>query len=636
MKTALLVMGLIVVGTVVIGQGQILTKDDYLKHIDTRADLTWAYSEYEICNPTAFKYFNGMNLAWKGDSKYVLSTKLQIKKTWAVPIILPIRGKQEICRKPLPNETKGIDICYNKTIIVGYTNNGTKTKSEWVDWNGTLDPQLSAVKANCQRVRVYSTLKPTLGDRKIEHIPSVFGHTYPEYSWWNNSFGSRRNLDINTTTPKANLQIELNITDGDAKSDFSDIRFVGSDDTTQLRACNWTQDDSVHVHVWLNLSESTNTTVYMYYNYSDAIADWDCNGTFEFYDDFEDYAVTSDLVGQGGWTGDAGGISIQSSNPYEGNRFAYLGDEGSDYKAVHAFSVTTMDVPVLGYKGYAVNSNNWKGTVAGSGQYTRWSFRTNREVKYYRSAGSPGWSSNVMNFVDNKYYSMNKTAISTSSMVVCFENNCYSDTPLGAALPAETGLWNINGGAGDIAGFDSVYVANSTWPTPIWALGPEENGEPAPTPESAMTIQHPTNTTYTQADIWFNVTVNSSVPSCVVNYGYGNNSLTNSSGNWNYINRSMKTDTYNATFWCDTLTDNVWFTVDICSYTNSSGDYDVNDTCTLTNNYYNIDGNLTIFEDGILNLSNATLNFTGSHQWMIFETGDMTDKLHIEGFSGIN
>jgi hypothetical protein len=44
----------------------------------------------------------------------------------------------------------------------------------------------------------------------------------------------------------------------------------------------------------------------------------------------------------------------------------------------------------------------------------------------------------------------------------------------------------------------------------------------------AITIQVPTNTSYSSNDTWFNVTLNETGDACLVNYGYGNKTMTNS------------------------------------------------------------------------------------------------------------
>ncbi len=77
------------------------------------------------------------------------------------------------------------------------------------------------------------------------------------------------------------------------------------------------------------------------------------------------------------------------------------------------------------------------------------------------------------------------------------------------------------------------------------------------TVKPVITIQSPTNTTIRSKSVWFNVTLNEPGNACVVDYGLGNQSLTNSSGNWNLLNNTMNTTTRTAIFYCNDSTGNL-------------------------------------------------------------------------------
>lgn len=452
---------------------QPITKDEFLKHIETRVDLAWAWSEYEICNPTTLDYLDGMALEWKGDYQHLEEVKLLKKEDYIIFKEIPIVKLKETCRSKLANESS--DVCWNESYIDGFFKEPV-SKSRWVDWDGTVGPTLSG-ETNCERIRVYGKLSPMLGRRQIDHIPTVFGYTYPEYSWWDSNWGHRKTLDINTSAPKSNLTIELNVTEANAKDDFSDIRFIGSDGSTKLYACNWTQNDGVNVVIWLNLSESTDTTIFMYYNNSDAVADWDCNRTFHFYDDFEGYALYSDLHGQGGWSAGngAGGNNITDDNPYEGAQTVHQKDivENTDFEMDHSLP-SDLEVPVMGVKalGHLGSSTYNRFTINESGgkQYTAVAFRPSNAVAHLDSGG---WNA-LGTFTDDVWMDFNITAISASAYLACSNGLCEQSTPSNTGTPSTLGLWNLHDGEDDYSRWDAVYVANSTWPPPTWSFGDEE------------------------------------------------------------------------------------------------------------------------------------------------------------------
>jgi hypothetical protein len=66
-----------------------------------------------------------------------------------------------------------------------------------------------------------------------------------------------------------------------------------------------------------------------------------------------------------------------------------------------------------------------------------------------------------------------------------------------------------------------------------------------------ISIDVPVNSTHSNSSIWFNITGNRLLDACFVDYGYGNKTMTNSSGNWNYLNSSMADGNYLAEFFCN-------------------------------------------------------------------------------------
>lgn len=74
--------------------------------------------------------------------------------------------------------------------------------------------------------------------------------------------------------------------------------------------------------------------------------------------------------------------------------------------------------------------------------------------------------------------------------------------------------------------------------------------------------------------------------------------------------------------------------VDPCEYT--TGNWIIPIYCYFKNRVFNINGNLSITAGGTLNLTNVTLNFTATDQWLIFDNMQDEIKLILDGFSRIN
>jgi len=66
---------------------------------------------------------------------------------------------------------------------------------------------------------------------------------------------------------------------------------------------------------------------------------------------------------------------------------------------------------------------------------------------------------------------------------------------------------------------------------------------------------------YGLVPIYFNVTVNEIADTCLVDWGEGNYTMTNSTGNWNYLNSSMPEGNYTAEFFCNDTNGNMGYNI---------------------------------------------------------------------------
>jgi hypothetical protein len=660
-KTKMAVSALIVIAvTFTFAQGQLslFAKADYLKFVDQRVDLTWAWTEYEICNPEDYKYVSGMALEWFGDTDTVISSEVQIREFYNEVYERPVYSDVPVCRKRYLNETKGPDICWNVTALTGYANR-TVQKMRWVPWNGEVNakPVLSAT-ATCERVRVYAKLKPVLGPRSIDHVPSVFGYDYPEYSWWDTDWTYRTRIDTNTTSDTTNFQFRVNVSADDltdVQNDFDDIRFL-TDCTSGGSALNsWLEDkqDGVSALMWVNMTAPAYTNVAsicMYYGNGGVSDTWNGNLTMYFYTGFEDIAAGTDLNGVENWAGTAAQFSVEANTPFQGSNSLEWSSQLVDFNIVNTDANSASDTAgwVYGWKARGNGGDGQQATWMMNGGSVLWGlyFWSSNDIKVLTRDEV---FTDIDDYTSNIWYYQNISFVNATSSVACHSSNadgagrCFSDENRNANSPMTAIRLNSDAmvGTGMDILTDDIYVANYSIDSFTHTFGAEESSPSMDKTPPQIFIQEPRNITYSNNSIWFNVTLNETGGECLVAFGGTNKSLANSSGNWNYLNSSMLTGSYNAIFWCDDVNNNynttsVRFTVDNCLYLNNSGDYDVNETCILLGEWLNIDGNLTIFEAGQLNITNSTLNFTSTHQWIRFENGTQTDKLIMLEFSSIN
>jgi len=136
------------------------------------------------------------------------------------------------------------------------------------------------------------------------------------------------------------------------------------------------------------------------------------------------------------------------------------------------------------------------------------------------------------------------------------------------------------------------------------------------TPPQINVIQ-PFNTTYANTTISFNITGNEALSTAIVQILGTNHTMTNQSGQWQYLNDTLPGGTYEAAFWTTDLVGNSnstvrWFTIDTTPPTITVRQPF---NATYTNN--TIEFNLTAIEP----LSSATVQLLGTNHTMTNQSG---------------
>ncbi|HKZ94440.1 MAG TPA: DUF2341 domain-containing protein [Candidatus Bathyarchaeia archaeon] len=137
-------------------------------------------------------------------------------------------------------------------------------------------------------------------------------------TWYNADWHKRRPITIdNTLNPNnlTNFQIKINLNyDSDMKTDFSDLRFTETGNSTLIPYWIESYTPSTSATIWIrvpNIPASNTTTIHMYYD--NPIASDASNGTdsFEFFDNFPGNSLNPTK-----WTEDAVGNITHTVNNY--------------------------------------------------------------------------------------------------------------------------------------------------------------------------------------------------------------------------------------------------------------------------------------------------------------------------------
>ena len=138
------------------------------------------------------------------------------------------------------------------------------------------------VEVDWFRVRKYALQEPTTS-------------VGSEESWYFTSWSRRAPVTIsNPGSGLTDHQVRVDVTwDADMQPDFDDIRFVDSDDSTELSHWRESYTASTSAIFWVKVPSipSGNKTIYMYYGNDAASSASDGTATFIFFDDFDDASL---------------------------------------------------------------------------------------------------------------------------------------------------------------------------------------------------------------------------------------------------------------------------------------------------------------------------------------------------------
>ena len=159
--------------------------------------------------------------------------------------------------------------------------NGTlsQVSTEWV--------KTDVISKGVYKIKFVANWKAHLGPQNIDwypgfnfnkqdyNLPQNIAFLKTEWAWWNSSWSNYKPILINETSGSTLSNYSLLIYvpySANMKTDFSDLRFISSDNTTELGYYFKNTSASTYAYVWVNIptltASSTNNLIYMYYGNS--------------------------------------------------------------------------------------------------------------------------------------------------------------------------------------------------------------------------------------------------------------------------------------------------------------------------------------------------------------------------------
>lgn len=458
--------------------------------------------------------------------------------------------------------------------------------------------------------------------------------------WWNNNWAIRKPIEINTSQPLVNINVNLNLTiESGALPYGKDFRFTNncSNDSVELNFYNTSvDDDSFYATIWLG-EHGTNRTICLYYGNPSADYAGDGFKTFLYFDDFNNY-TDGDLVGQGGWLQQAGtganydifSLAVNFTK-YEGLRgIRYLETDDDQVKRVipsmNSFVTNKTKIVVTWHEMWN-NSGSWDFIVnlRDSGGSNMMVAGSDKVTGFYEVA----FTNAVMAFAENSWYQINMTYPTDdgSKFDTCISNStdaaCLTYPWAGTLANANYFMFNTDGaGKPQDKGnryMDLIYVANqSAIPVNVNVLAEEY------VPALIINVIQPFNTTYANSSIDFNITSNNPLAWAKVQLLSTNHTMLNQSGQWQYSNHTLAEGAYNAVFWVNSTSDmrgikNIWFTIDT-----TPPHITVHQPFNITYPNVSIDFNITVDEPA----SSCIIQLFGTNHTMVNQSGQWQYSNH--------
>lgn len=289
-----------------------LNKADYrLTDYESSIIDVWAEGEYKLYKKTHL--FTG--IFYKdvlGRTGQLKDVKFYIWVNESYKVENPVY--EETCQKIYNSTNQSyINQCEQNLLR---TDIETKYKQYWKEYNkGDELPESEG------KWRIEAKRKP---NQKIDFILEAHGKTFDEWAWWDNSWSRKKEIKVqeNQGIDYSNYTINLSVSyESSMQSDFDDLRFVDSTETTELSYWieSYTASTSAVVKVKVpTMTANTNSTIYMYYGNGAVGNNSDFENAYLFADNFDDGDFSSNWDDVGSVSESGGNLVLTSSGGLSG------------------------------------------------------------------------------------------------------------------------------------------------------------------------------------------------------------------------------------------------------------------------------------------------------------------------------
>jgi len=282
-------------------------RSDFLQHVETKVDITEAYTHYRVCNPTAQDYVITTDTARRFDVGFnkvrgdLTDYHFELWKNVSVDVTVLDYGLVEhsyVCSANF-NYTLSPKYawCYengtNGTVILfehNFSRGNVPAKTIW--WNETeqtgshvesvLREQWTAFSplgktfqsGRCYDVKVVGKYKASTEGVAIDNVITYQNISFDEYAWWNSTWQYKYAFNVTAVSygPYYPFRLVFNSTYVNmsfCQSDGGDVRIVNSteDGVVDFNLSSWTPAQGI---VYVNDSINVNKTYYFYCNASAA------------------------------------------------------------------------------------------------------------------------------------------------------------------------------------------------------------------------------------------------------------------------------------------------------------------------------------------------------------------------------
>ncbi|TET53964.1 MAG: DUF2341 domain-containing protein, partial [Actinobacteria bacterium] len=187
----------------------------------------------------------------------------------------------------------------------------------------------------------------------------VFSTSASAADWFDTAWTRRAPITIDNSTASSltDYQVRIDVPYNSAmNADYSDLRFTDSDGTTQLNF--WLEQSNINgADVWVkvpSIPASSSKDIYVYYGNAGAISESNGDGTFLFFDDFEDGTIDTTKwmeIDSGSYIGETGGkltFNLKNNLSWANSIIAKTAFPRSDVSL-------EMEYKRIGYKNLAYN-----------------------------------------------------------------------------------------------------------------------------------------------------------------------------------------------------------------------------------------------------------------------------------------